>query len=344
MFVLLQMVSGFGMGMLESLLNVDLAHRPRATTLLNRMHAYFGVGALVGPAFGALALRHSSWTSVYLILALMTAPLAVGFFFAHAPRTTPGTTPRTTPGADRTVEDPHTTTPNGSLLAAVRTPAVLLASTMLATYVGLEASVGNWGFSYLVDARGHSDLLAGYAVSGYWLGLTMGRFLISPASERLRMAVFSMVNGCLIGVTLSIIMVWGLPALAPTIAGLFLLGFFLGPIFPTTMAIVPKITEPELVPTAIGILNGVSVVGMSLLPWLAGTLAQEIGMWTLMPFAASLGVVQLLLWLRLAPFGLRLPGASRPDPTASLNWRTRSCRERRRRSPAGPGSARGPSA
>ena len=292
-FVAMQLMSGIGIGILESLLNVYLTHLPKATAFLNRLHAYFGVGALIGPAFGAWILRRSPWTSVYLLLALATVPLIIGFRVAYSPGV---------PAESSPTDAPHPAgTANGKLLAALRTPAVLLASAFLAAYVGAETSVGNWGFSYLVVGRGHSDLLAGYAVSGYWLGLTLGRFLISPASDRLRLSVFAMVNGCLVGMTLSIILIWSVPAVAASVAGLFLLGFFLGPMFPTTMAIVPTITGPELVPTAIGILNGVSVAGTSVIPWLAGTLTQEIGMWTLAPFTASLGVLQLVLWLRLSP-------------------------------------------
>ena len=62
--------------------------------------------------------------------------------------------------------------------AALRDRGVQLGAAILAVNVGLEASVGDWGFSYLVQARGLTESLAGYAVSGYWLGMTLGRFLI----------------------------------------------------------------------------------------------------------------------------------------------------------------------
>ena len=68
--------------------------------------------------------------------------------------------------------------------AALRDHGVQLGAAILAVYVGLEASVGDWGFSYLVQARGLTESLADYAVSGYWLGMTLGRFLISPIATR----------------------------------------------------------------------------------------------------------------------------------------------------------------
>ena len=51
----------------------------------------------------------------------------------------------------------------------------------LCLYVGIEVTVGNWGFSLLTQQRGAGTLLAGLVVSGYWLGLTLGRFLINAA-------------------------------------------------------------------------------------------------------------------------------------------------------------------
>jgi fucose permease len=187
----------------------------------------------------------------------------------------------------------------GLLAAAVREPAVVLVAVFLAVYVGLEISVGNWGFSFLVDARSQSRLLAGYALSGYWLGLTAGRFAISPAAARAGLSEVGVSFLCLAGVLAAC----GLVRLSPgpvAAAGFALLGFFLGPLFPTAMAITPRLAEARIVPTAIGLINGVSVIGGSVLPWLAGALSQSAGTSTLIPFCAALAALLLLLWWRLA--------------------------------------------
>jgi fucose permease len=182
---------------------------------------------------------------------------------------------------------------------------VLLGAALLAVYVGLEISMGNWGFSYLVQARGEHRVLAGYVVSGYWLGLTLGRFLIAPFATRIGATAASMAFGCLIGVTVVAALTWVLPG-AASIPGFVLLGFFLGPIFPTAMAIVPNVTPPRLVPTAIGVMNAGSVVGGSALPWLAGSLGQGSGAWTLLPFSLVLAVATIAIWwLIVTPRGER---------------------------------------
>ena len=85
-FVLAQLVMGYGLGVLESALNVYLAALPEATTLLNRLHAFFGVGALIGPLLAAWILGFASWTAVWLVLAVAGVPLTAGFLMAHPKR------------------------------------------------------------------------------------------------------------------------------------------------------------------------------------------------------------------------------------------------------------------
>ena len=282
--VILQAPLGYGIGVLESVFNAYVAQLPQASNRVNRLHAFFGVGALLGPLLATWLLRSFAWTSVYLVIAVLLVPL-VAFVLVVFPK----------PGVS-VGETVH----RGLLTDTVRERAVLLGALFLAVYVGLEISVGDWGFSFLVDGRGQSQLLAGYAVSGYWLGLTAGRFVISPAASRIGLGEVGMSFGCLAGIIAAIVLIWSAAAPALAGAGFVLLGFFLGPIFPTTMAITPRLTHGRLVPTAIGFINGISVVGGCVLPWLAGTITQAEGVSTLVPFCIVLAVLLVLIWWRLA--------------------------------------------
>jgi fucose permease len=160
--------------------------------------------------------------------------------------------------------------------------------------------VGAWAFSYLVQARALSGSLAGYSVSGYWLGLTLGRFVIGPVAARIGASTADMMYACLAGVTAAAALAWLAPAAVLASAALVLLGFFLGPIFPTTMAVAPRLTQARLVPTAIGVMNAGSVVGGAALPWLAGAITQSAGIRMLLPFAMTLAVLQFAMWRPLA--------------------------------------------
>ncbi len=295
-FLAAQLVTGYGTGVLESALNVYLTALPGAATLLNRLHAFFGVGALLGPVLAAWIISVASWTVVWLVLAAACVPLVAGFLAAY-PRHEPPAQPPAEPPAE---EPAAPAAARGGLLgAALRDRGVQLGAVMLALYVGLEITVGNWAFSYLVQARALPAALAGYTVSGYWLGLTAGRFLISPVAARAGVTTTGLMYACLAGVTAAATLAWLSPAALACVA-LGLLGFFLAPIFPTTMAITPRLTQPRLVPTAIGVLNAASVIGGAALPWLAGTITQNAGMRVLLPFAITLAIAQFAVWRPIA--------------------------------------------
>jgi fucose permease len=327
LFMAAQLLNGYGCGVLESVLSVYLAAQPDSRTLLNRLHAFFGVGALIGPAFAAWLLGLTSWPAVWLILGLAGLPLTIGVLAAH-PRREPAAPELAVPGdlaAGQRVPEAPGPEPGASaaglLGRALRDPGVLLGAAMLGVYVGLELSVGNWGFSYLVQARAMPRASAGWALSGFWLGLTLGRFLISPAAERLRATTAAMMYACLGGATAAILGTWLSPTAATAVMGLVLLGFFLGPVFPTTMAAVPQLAPAELGPTAFGVMNTGSVVGGSGLPWLAGTITQGTGMGALLPFCVVLAVLQFAVWRpiarRIRTMAPALPAGAEPSSAGS---------------------------
>src|SRR5438046_5179085 len=70
------------------------------------------------------------------------------------------------------------------LVAALRLPVVWIAALFLLIYVGAEVSVGIWSYSFLTEERHTPLLLAGWMVSGYWLGLTLGRLALALVTLR----------------------------------------------------------------------------------------------------------------------------------------------------------------
>jgi fucose permease len=285
LFVVLTALFGIGAGVIDSGLNAFVATLPRHTSLLNFLHAFFGVGALAGPVLAVALLDAGfSWGSVYLVFSVCSLPLLVGFALRL-------------PGATVSEPDPVRVSAFG---AAVRHRAIVLAAAFLALYVGVEVNIGNWGYSFLVEERGEGAILAGWVISGYWFGFTAGRFLLNALAERAGVGPVALTFGCLGGVALSTGLVWLAPADAAVVVGLAALGFFLGPVFPLTIAVLPRLAPAWLVPTAIGVLVGVSVVGGAFFPWLAGTAAHHLGLGTLLPFTLALVALLLANWWRIA--------------------------------------------
>jgi fucose permease len=297
--IAVQLVTGYAAGILESVLSAYIAALPDATTLLNRLHAFFGVGALIGPALAAWIVGRTAWTVVYLVLAVACVPLVAGFALAYQRHL--GADGAATPAPDAPQEPDAPAVRAGGLLGiALRDRGVLAGAAMLAVYVGVELGVGNWAFSYLVQGRGLTQSLAGYAVSGYWLGLTAGRFVISPVAARLAVTTSGLMYACLSGIAAAITLTWLAPSAVTAGATLVLLGFFLGPVFPTTMSVAQRLTQPRLASTAIGVMNAGSAVGGAALPWLAGAITQGAGITTLFPFMLAMAALQFAAWVPIA--------------------------------------------
>ena len=277
-----QVVLGLGMGVLDAGLNSYLSTLERSTALLNYHHAFFGIGALIGP-LGAAALIDGglSWHVFFAIFGVAMV-LQIGALVAY-PRT-PGTREATGP----------------RLGAALALRIVLILAAFLGVYVGVEASVGNWAFSYLTEDRGKAVLAAGWAVSGYWGGLTLGRLTLNAAAERVGLSLARLTAICIGGVGIASLAVWLLPSAVAVTVSLVVLGFFLGPLFPTTIAVVPRLVPADLVHTAIGMLVATSIAGGATLPLLVGVSAEQVGLWSLLPWAAAGAAGMSVLWWRIA--------------------------------------------
>jgi len=140
-------------------------------------------------------------------------------------------------------------------------------------------------------------LISGWIVSGYWLGLTLGRLLLGTAAQKI--GDTRMLQLCLFGVIIGLLMVWITPMAAIATIGLFLSGFSLGPIYPTIIAVMSRIVSPRILASVIGFMVSLGTIGWALFPWIMGYLAQQIGLWLLLPFCIIITLVQLGLWQSL---------------------------------------------
>lgn len=286
-FILLAgLLIGFGIGCIDAGLNAYIAGLPDNTAKLNYLHAFYGVGAWLGPVIASgLLTAQLGWSSVYLVWIALGLLVLIGFALTF--RGHQAVPPQT---ADAPRE-------RSVLLTALRLRVVWLGAIFLCVYVGTEVSLGNWSYSFLTEARHGDTLLSGWMVSGYWLGLTLGRLTLANLAKKFGKR--RLIQGCLGGVLVGVLLIWLAPNEAISAIGLVLTGFSLGPLFPTTIALMPDLVEPRLLASAIGFLASLGSLGGALFPWLAGNLAQQVGLWTLLPYAMLLACVMLCIWVAL---------------------------------------------
>jgi fucose permease len=280
---------GFGFAIIDAGLNTYITGLPEKTTLLNNLHAFYGIGGFLGPIIASAVLAAGlPWNTVYALWGLCGLMLLTGF----------GTLFDTGPASSR-----HPVTQaagTGLLTDTLRLRLVWLAAIFLLFYVGAEVSLGSWSYSFLTEVRHHGSLLSGWSVSGYWLGITLGRLTLARLAARRAIADASLIRYCLIGAAIGVLVIWLAPLPALAAFGLWLTGYALGPIYPTTIALVPNLVPPRLVPSAVGFLASLGSMGAALFPWLAGNLAQAVGLWSLMPYVLVLTIIMSGVWLGLS--------------------------------------------
>lgn len=285
---------GFGVAIIDAGLNSYIAQQPKNSALLNYLHAFYGVGALVGPLVASGFLAASwGWNTVYVVWIALGLLLLAGFMLLFSG------------------EKPHhaieTETGSGNLLvAALRLRVAWLGALFMLLYVGAEVSLGTWGYSFLTEVRHQPELFSGWVVSGYWMGLTAGRFALARLAQRVGNK--RLVTGCLVGVALGVLLTWQAPASALLAVGLGLTGFCLGPIYPTTIALTSQLVRRRLLPSVIGIVASAGSVGAAILPWQAGNLAASYGLGSLFPFVMAITALMLISWAALASGRWRIEG------------------------------------
>lgn len=275
---------GLGIGLIDAGINTFIAHKQDNANLMGVLHAFYGVGALTGPAIATILLTSGvSWRLVYWVFAAMVGLLVIGMLWVIA-----------LPFSLIDSSLPPTGHAGNNLRRALKQPTVLVAGVLLLVYVGTEASLGNWAYTVQTMGRGTPVALAGYSVAAYWFGLTLGRLLMGQLMQRL--GATRLIDGSLGLLTLGLLVWWLFPQ---QLWSLPLTGFALAAIFPTTMWLMPQRVPVSLVSAAIGFAASVGSIGAVGIPTAIGWLANQINLQIVPVVMLPLAVVMVLLhrWL-----------------------------------------------
>jgi fucose permease len=157
-------------------------------------------------------------------------------------------------------------------------------------YVPLETSVAGWATTLVLKqtpkevSAEDSKKIASLALSGYWLGFTGSRLIVSilgsfglltrilGKSNEQRLLLI-MAAAC-VALMLAVVFLRGR---TPTILAVLLSGLACGPVFPTMMAVVLLSVPPETMGRAVGIFFFFASVGWTVIPALIGRVARRTG-------------------------------------------------------------------
>jgi fucose permease len=298
-FVLISLPAGLGAGVLDGGSNglfLDLFRSGRGRAM-NLLHLFFSIGALTAPLVaGALVDAGVAWEAVMVGTGIALVPLAIGYLLTAMP------SGRHDRSAAPTIDLPAS---NGTLGGRIALPVLLLAIA-IAAYVAQEVGVSNWLVRFLEPAPLSTATLA---LSLYWAGLALGRFVSSIISDRFEHVRFTI--ACALLLSIALIGAIAVPNLQVSIALFAVAGFGSGPVFPMIQAIGGE-RYPDRSAAVGGLLTGAGVIGGTVYPPLMGVLSVTVGLTVAMYGNVILGLVCAAA---LLTFGRRA-GAEAAEPEA----------------------------
>jgi fucose permease len=279
-------IGGLGMGAIDAGMNTYFA-AVHSASLMNWLHAFFGLGAAISPAMTAALLGASvAWRWSYVIVA--AALFLTGLLFSLTWNSWQTGEQDPSNGASTKVH----------ALDTLRIPAAWLGILMFLLFTGLEASGGQWPYTLFTEGRGIDATTAGLWVSAYWASLTIGRILFGAIATRV--GTTALLRAAMLGCIAGAVLIWT-PAQVPyqslpiSFLGLALLGFFMAPLFPLSISDTPHLVGAEHAANAIGFQISAASLGFATLPGLAGVLAERLGLQVIGPTLVVFAVAMFLL-------------------------------------------------
>ncbi|EPQ52831.1 MFS general substrate transporter [Gloeophyllum trabeum ATCC 11539] len=292
-------------------INVFVSSLDKPTLYNGWLHGSYGIGGIAGPLVAtSLASQGIPWQYFYFL------PLGItvfncffsGYIFLPTERekqTLLEQERRQQLWRQRAQSEQETSSQSSDqpltrtqvLIETLRNKPTILTSLFILSYQGAEVSLGGWIVSFLISARGGDPSNVGYVASGFWGGVTLGRFLLSGLCGKFgeRRAVVVLLAGCA-GME---ILVWLVPNVIGSAVSVALVGFLLGPVVPCTMGIITRMLSRKLHVSSLSFIMAFGSSGGALWPFSVGLISQFKGPFVVHPVAIGSFVLMEVLWLLL---------------------------------------------
>ena len=264
MLLLFAVPYGLGAGSIDAAVNHYVAnHYP--SSVMNFLHCFYGVGAVISPAIMALALKLAKWNEGYrwtayiqigiLLVVILSLPL----------------------WKQNERADDEEMRESAGIKETLRVPGVVLTLIAFFAYCSGEATCFLWTPSYFAGTRtGLSDGTIAAFGSLIFGGLMLGRLISGFISNRLGDRRLIRIG---IAVELLGILLVFLPAKSyiVTAVGFVVIGTGMGPIYPAIQHMAPSNFGARYSAAVIGLQMASAYIGSTFMPMVFGHLQQAVG-------------------------------------------------------------------
>ncbi len=283
-------LAGVGNGLLDAAWNAWVGTLDHTNQLLGLLHGCFGLGATISPLIATTMVTKGHlgwWKFYYIMIGVVTLEICACTWAFWEETGLKYCDDNSSANSDET----------GKLMLALKQKVTWICAVFLLAYVGTEVSLGGWIVTFMIRVRHSQPFASGMTATGFWLGLTIGRvtlgFITPKIGERLAVSIYII---CSLGLEL---LFWLVPQFIVSAVAISLVGFFIGPLFPSTVIMATKLLPQDLHVAALGFAAAIGGGGAALLPFAVGAIANARGVQTLQPIILALLVLLLGIWLSL---------------------------------------------
>lgn len=272
---------GAGGGAIDSSINTFAASKFSAS-VVNWLHAFYGIGATLGPLIMSFMLSHDKqWYHGYIMVAVIQITLTVLFLITLKYWKAP----------NEVVEQIQVQSRYSEIL---KVPAVWINILLFFLYTGLEIAVGQWIFSLLTISRGIPEEQASIWTGVYWGSLTIGRILSGFVLTKI--APKKVLSLAIIGILTGTIMLAINQHYLLSLMGVVVIGFCNAPVFPILISLTPERVGKAHAAHVIGFQISAAMIGGALISGLAGVLADHFGLEIMPKFFVGIALVLVVLY------------------------------------------------
>lgn len=255
---------GLGGGAIDACLNNYVAEN-YSSRQMSWLHGCWGIGATLGPIIMTAAIaQQNNWRGGYLAMAAIQFVLLVGFI---------STTKLWKLQKKEIAINVETT-------IKLKSAESIVSVSLFFLYTAVEASIGLWFYSYMIESLKISPQIAGSGIVLYWGSLTAGRFIIGAFANKLgnrKIISYGMIGSIIgMGFLLS-------NNVFLITFGLCFTGFALAGIYPSMMHETPKRFGTKLGKTLTGYQAGLAALGVATLPPIIGVILANTSLSYLIP-------------------------------------------------------------
>lgn len=276
---------GLGAGSVDASLNHYVANH-YSSSVMNFLHCFYGLGAVISPNLMALALKIARWNEGYR----WTAYIQMGILAVCI---------LSLPLWKNSEKEAQETGEAAGIREALKVPGVMLTLIAFFSYCAGEATCFLWTSSYFAGTRqGMSGELIASFGSLIFGGLMLGRLISGFISNRLgdRLLIRIGIATEFAGILLIVLPFKGY---VPAAVGFLIAGTGMGPVYPAIQHMAPANFGKKYSAAVIGLQMASAYVGSTVMPTVFGRLQQTVGIW-IMPLYLALFAFMNLFFLEWA--------------------------------------------